>query len=208
MRNLFAAAGLLLLSAWTFRPVTWGANTVQCPDGSVCVSLGAGLDGGWVDGGPLQGFDGGIQDTDAGVCADGGLDCMACQGSCNVDAGIVWYPDGGPPTDGGFAYGGAASFSGNSDPVPANYIANFECCIGPLPTFVRANTTLQLQGSNQPRGPWINIDAGSNAGVQTIVGSGCAAIQTTLQSGVWPNESVNVSSSSDGGNLACTVTTQ
>ena len=204
-KTLLLSALALLLGAWSFGSVTWGngANQINLPDGGVCLILGYGLDGGWIDGGPLT--DGGIfLETDGGVCADGGLSCQACSGTCNVDGG----PQYTVPTDGGFAYGGASSFTGQSDPFPANYMFNVT---GIVPNSgsgagIEVAFTADLLGSNDKYakadgGIWSTYP-GTDAGCQVDGGPGCT-ISWAQGMPLLPYESISITSNHSDGGMAC-----
>jgi hypothetical protein len=202
MKRLLSVGVALLLGAWTWPAVTWGSQTINFPDGGHGIALGYGLDGGWIDGGPLT--DGGIQ------CTDGGGLCIPC-GACVGDAGIQIDV----PTDGGFAYGGASSTANvQSDPFPATQLANVTCCVCTQP-YVTATVTAQLLGSNDRNptadgGQW-GVYAGTDAGA-TASDGGCACLPVVNQGFPailpWQSEQITSNAPTDGGWLWCAPATQ
>lgn len=185
------------------NPITWGPTTVT-QNGQPCVQLGAGTDGGWVDGGPF--LDSGVfLEIDGGVCADGGLNCNSCSGTCNIDGG----PQYTVPQDGGFAYGGAASVSVTSDPLQGgNETVKITCEILGTTGTVSSNITASLIGSCDPNprtdgGNWVpyspttsttaTADAGNTASLGWAIGS----------YDVYPATAVKETGNSDGGYLCC-----
>ena len=195
----------LLLGAWTFGSVTWGngANQITLPDGGICLILGYGLDGGWIDGGPLT--DGGVfLEIDGGVCADGGLSCQACSGSCNIDGG----PQYTVPQDGGFAYGGASSFTGQSDPFPASYQFNVTGLVSNTGSGagIEVAFTADLLGSmdkysRADGGIW-GTYPGTDAGCFVDGGAGCT-IPWIQGLPLEPYNSISITSNHSDGGYAC-----
>ena len=183
--------------------VTWGPSTVRV-NGAPCVALGAGLDGGWIDGGPF--LDSGIfLEIDGGVCADGGTSCQACSGTCNIDGG----PQYTVPQDGGFAYGGASSPALTSDFIPGgNETVKITCQVLSSAARVSSNVTAQLIGSCDPAprvdgGTWVAyaststtvaVDGGGTTTIGWALGAYSVFPATAIQ------ETVN---DSDGGYLCC-----
>ena len=240
MRKLLLVSSALLLGAWTWNSITWGNNT-QYITGQPCISLSA--DGGFVDGGGLldsgvflffdagiQLFDAGIQDTDAGVCADGGLQCQSCSGTCNLDsgildpadAGILNPADAGPQytvqQDGGWNAGAPQLFT--SDYVPANTVNNCSCHTVGSPGIVSPlNSQIELQMEMIGTSDKVpQVDGGIwgiySSGTQTcrnpfdaglpLQGGQCQIVMSQVNP--LANSALQeVTNNSDGGGLACCI---
>jgi hypothetical protein len=199
--------------AWTFKPVTWGVNNIVLPDGGVGVALGAGLDGGNIDAGFADG--GPVYSNDGGPAADGGgvvYRCWLNDGGAASDGGGALWPctaDGGWQ-DGGFAYGGASSFTGWSDAFPANTAVDVACYIYTPATNGAANPIVTLIGTpdKNPGGSVLwSAYTDADAGMVCDGGGTCMAPFVETQS-VQPYNAVNVfANSADAGLLICVAAT-
>ena len=204
----------VMLGAWTWRPVTWGANTLTV-NGRQGVMLNT--DGGFNDGGALT--DGGVfLEIDGGVCADGGLSCQACSGTCNIDGG----PQYTVPVDGGWVAGSPQNLT--SDPFPENYVMDVQCqAIGTVPGSAfppdtNASFSVVLIGTadqspNNDGGVWAAYDGGSNGdyfGCIAKDGGTCQVDWThSFFNGLWPYSAVQtLAGGGDGGFLWCQYSVQ
>lgn len=164
--GLVAATGQI---SATNGPVTWGAATYYPSPGTACVLL----DGGALTSDPVAtdllykatcvvSTPDYIKIYDGGVCADGGLLCLSCGGSCNVDAGIVANPSSA-----------TMQLEGSTDPTPTTWLslpntsqtcsaaADSGCVVGWLQTQAQV-------------GAWTHIKQTANAGA-TDGGSLCCS---------------------------------
>jgi hypothetical protein len=172
----------------TTLPVTWGSNSTYLPDGSVQVALLSGA----TDGG-FQPYDAGIQIIDGGVCADGGLSCQACSGSCAVDAGIL------DPADGGWL---SASVKLSSDWIPAQNNTGLAMTCNLLTgSMASGNVVIALQGSTDQQ---IAVPLDAGAYTLAAIDAGVATSWNVPQV-YYPYLRVQTTTNtSDGGNLSCT----
>lgn len=215
MKRFGLVALAALLGAWSYWPVTWGPQT-QTVNGVKCVNLNA--DAGFFDAGFVY-TDGGYVDGgewDGGVCADGGLLCNSCSGTCALytDGGFIAI-DGGP-RDGGWVAGAALNLT--SDWVSASYQLACGCYTvanpgAAFPPDVNASFTVGLIGTPD-QSP--NNDGGLSApyasSAATCVGldgGSCQILWTQGLPALDPFSAVQTTKGGgDGGMLCCECASQ